>query len=569
MMEDDNNGTVAAAASRENAVRRKLFATPTGAENASRDDDVNQNPPADPSAIAPDHEGNDDAIPSPGTGSLIEMLFSDDKGGHHFLEDYVNRPGGEADLCLSDFLDLDNPIGGVGAPSPTAATAPSPNESSCATNTLSYSLSHKEYFDGLEAQQQQPQTPDFGEATNNNNLMGPPSRAADSPQGAPQKMVFKESFFPVPASYHRSQSFSVRTPATMDPCFDQDIFQSSGSPPRPSRSLSCPESQMSGQDSILVYEEALAYPPHPVGYQSAGAPEGGAPGRDSRVLRDHCANATMMHHHQHHHQQYAYPPHPSQYQREAHPKIYNSASFGAGGVPIHKGTVISSPAAHGAGPSAPKTPSPAKRSSKKASGSSSAASGDKSKSSEKKSATKTPRTSRSSRFRGVTKHRRSGRWEAHIWVRETGKQVYLGGYELEEHAAEAYDVAALKCKGKKVKTNFDISKYAELVQYMDTISLDELVMAVRRESQGFARGSSKYRGVTRHPNGRWEARIGMPGKTSDESKQTHRRQRTRTDNLVSFTFSFAILYGAQDRGTFTLGSSTTRARPPRLTTGPW
>ena len=56
------------------------------------------------------------------------------------------------------------------------------------------------------------------------------------------------------------------------------------------------------------------------------------------------------------------------------------------------------------------------------------------------------------RFRGVTKHRRSGRWEAHIWVRETGKQVYLGGYELEEHAAEAYDVAALKCKGKKVKT---------------------------------------------------------------------------------------------------------------------
>jgi hypothetical protein len=36
-------------------------------------------------------------------------------------------------------------------------------------------------------------------------------------------------------------------------------------------------------------------------------------------------------------------------------------------------------------------------------------------------------------------------------------------------------------------------------------------MAVRRQSQGFARGSSSFRGVTHHPNGRWEARIGTPG----------------------------------------------------------
>ena len=34
-----------------------------------------------------------------------------------------------------------------------------------------------------------------------------------------------------------------------------------------------------------------------------------------------------------------------------------------------------------------------------------------------------------------------------------------GGYELEEHAAEAYDVAALKCKGQRVKTNFSITRY--------------------------------------------------------------------------------------------------------------
>ena len=34
---------------------------------------------------------------------------------------------------------------------------------------------------------------------------------------------------------------------------------------------------------------------------------------------------------------------------------------------------------------------------------------------------------RTSKFKGVTKHRRSGRWEAHVWVREEGKQAYLGG----------------------------------------------------------------------------------------------------------------------------------------------
>ena len=67
-------------------------------------------------------------------------------------------------------------------------------------------------------------------------------------------------------------------------------------------------------------------------------------------------------------------------------------------------------------------------------------------------------TSRSSKYRGVTKHRRSGRWEAHIWVKDLGRQVYLGGYEHEEHAAEAYDVAALKCKGCRVKTNFTTTR---------------------------------------------------------------------------------------------------------------
>ena len=45
-----------------------------------------------------------------------------------------------------------------------------------------------------------------------------------------------------------------------------------------------------------------------------------------------------------------------------------------------------------------------------------------------------------------------------MWVKELGRQVYLGGYEQEAHAAEAYDVAALKCKGSHVKINFGMER---------------------------------------------------------------------------------------------------------------
>jgi hypothetical protein len=44
-------------------------------------------------------------------------------------------------------------------------------------------------------------------------------------------------------------------------------------------------------------------------------------------------------------------------------------------------------------------------------------------------------------------------------------------------------------------------RYADLTECMDSISLEELIMAVRRQSQGFSRGTSAFRGVTHHPSG--------------------------------------------------------------------
>ncbi|XP_022773716.1 AP2-like ethylene-responsive transcription factor At1g16060 [Durio zibethinus] len=124
---------------------------------------------------------------------------------------------------------------------------------------------------------------------------------------------------------------------------------------------------------------------------------------------------------------------------------------------------------------------------------------------------------RSSRFRGVSRHRWTGRYGAHLWdklswivtQRKKGKQVYLGAYDDEEAAARAYDLAALKYWGTSTFTNFPISDYECEIEIMQTVTKEEYLASLRRKSSGFSRGVSKYRGVARHHhNGRWEARIG-------------------------------------------------------------
>ncbi|KAF7805538.1 ethylene-responsive transcription factor RAP2-7-like isoform X1 [Senna tora] len=115
--------------------------------------------------------------------------------------------------------------------------------------------------------------------------------------------------------------------------------------------------------------------------------------------------------------------------------------------------------------------------------------------------------SRSSQYRGVTFYRRTGRWESHIW--DCGKQVYLGGFDTAHAAARAYDRAAIKFRGVDADINFNLSDYEEDLKQMKNLTKEEFVHILRRQSTGFSRGSSKYRGVTLHKCGRWEARMGQ------------------------------------------------------------
>ncbi|KAK8712078.1 hypothetical protein V6N13_147330 [Hibiscus sabdariffa] len=105
--------------------------------------------------------------------------------------------------------------------------------------------------------------------------------------------------------------------------------------------------------------------------------------------------------------------------------------------------------------------------------------------------------------------RNNDRYEAVLWDNSEGQRPKTGGYDDEESAAKAYDLAALKLWGQSAPLNFPMNNYEKEVEEMKYYSKNEYFRCIRRKSKGFAKGSSIYRGVSRNADfKKWQARIG-------------------------------------------------------------
>ncbi|XP_022755683.1 ethylene-responsive transcription factor RAP2-7-like isoform X2 [Durio zibethinus] len=155
--------------------------------------------------------------------------------------------------------------------------------------------------------------------------------------------------------------------------------------------------------------------------------------------------------------------------------------------------------------------------------------------------------SRSSQYRGVTFYRRTGRWESHIW--DCGKQVYLGGFDTAQAAARAYDRAAIKFRGLDADINFNLGDYEDDMKQMKNLTKEEFVLILRRQSTGFSRGSSKYRGVTLHKCGRWEARMGQfLGKKAYDKAAIKCNGKEAVTNFEPSTYKAEMIFDTSNEG---------------------
>ena len=106
--------------------------------------------------------------------------------------------------------------------------------------------------------------------------------------------------------------------------------------------------------------------------------------------------------------------------------------------------------------------------------------------------------------------------------------------------------------GKKIShsENFDMSKYEEILPYLELVSFDDLVTAVRRQSQGFAKCPSGVKWVTRHASGKWEAKalVGSCSKfinlglfdTENDALAAYHKAMTKMSGVNNNTMSNAV-----------------------------
>ncbi|XP_044336124.1 ethylene-responsive transcription factor WRI1-like [Triticum aestivum] len=84
-----------------------------------------------------------------------------------------------------------------------------------------------------------------------------------------------------------------------------------------------------------------------------------------------------------------------------------------------------------------------------------------------------------------------------LWKQRNARVFQSGCYKTEEEAARTHDLAALKCWGSDCGLlNFPVDTYRQERERMQRMTREEYLARLRRNSSGFTRGVSKYRGVT-------------------------------------------------------------------------
>ncbi|GAB4820313.1 hypothetical protein N2152v2_007359 [Parachlorella kessleri] len=150
---------------------------------------------------------------------------------------------------------------------------------------------------------------------------------------------------------------------------------------------------------------------------------------------------------------------------------------------------------------------------------------------------------KSSKFRGVTLFRPTGKWRAQISA--GGKTLSLGDHETEQEAARAFDRALLHKQGRQAKTNFPLAEYESEMEHLQAMTHQELVALLRSKARKSGAQSSHYRGVSLlRQTGRWHAQINVGG------RQVH----------LGFFGTEEEAARAYDRAAITKGSSDAGAR---------